>query len=163
MATYYTHTILHQDLPLADITPLEKLVLCAVLETYEHDGKLSCFASESVNGVPSLATAAVREALALANGQASRLNDLVAQKIEDVAAEAETFDLDLSVEGYAFILQDIVRRSATLTHVSLATAFTCSKKRTDGFGGMVTLITPDDILSESTDCLLERWLADAFP
>ena len=29
------------------------------------------------------------------------------------------FELDLSVEGYEFILQDIVRRSETLTHVSV--------------------------------------------
>ena len=163
MADYYTHTVLHQDLPLTDITPLEKLVLGAVFEIREHDDKLSCFAWENVNDVPSLSATAARTALARANGQASRLNDLVAKKIEDVAADAETFDLDLSVEGYEFILQDIVRRSATLTHVSLAAAFTCSKMRPGGFGGMVTLITPDEILSESTDGLLERWLAYAVP
>ena len=163
MADYYTHMVLHQDLPLADITPLEKLVLAEVFETQEHDGTLSCFAWDGVNDVPSLSVAAVRETFARPNDQASRLHDLVAKTIENVAAETNTFDLDLSLEGYAFILQDIVRRSATLTHVSLAAAFTCSKMRTDGFGGMVTLITPDEILSESTDGLLERWLADAFP
>ena len=163
MATYHTHTILHQGLPLADITQLEKLVLCAVFETQEHDGTLSCFAWESVNDFSSLPAAAVRDSLAHGKDVPSRLHDLVAKKIEDVPSGEETFDLDLSVEGYEFILQDIVRRSATLTHVSLAVAFTCSKKRTDGFGGMITLITPDDILSESTDGLLERWLADAFP
>ena len=163
MANYYTHTVLHQDLPLADITPLEKLVLAEVFETQEHDGKLACFAWDGVNDVPSLPAAAARNSLAHGKDVPSRLRDLVAKKIEDVPSGEETFDLDLSVEGYEFILQDIVRRSATLTHVSLATAFTCSKMRTDGFGGMVTLITPDEILSESTDGLLERWLANAFP
>ena len=128
MATYHTHTILHQDLPLADITPLEKLVLGTVFEIREHDGKLSCFAWENVNDVPSLPAAAARNSLAHGKDVPSRLRDLVAKKIEDAPTGAETFDLDLSVEGYEFILQDIVRRSATLTHVSLAAAFTCSKE-----------------------------------
>ena len=42
-------------------------------------------------------------------------------------------------------------------------AFTCSKMRPDGFGGMVTLITADEIIGESTNGLLEKWLTDAFP
>ena len=42
-------------------------------------------------------------------------------------------------------------------------AFTCSKMRPDGFGGMATLITAKEIISESTNGLLEKWLADAFP
>ena len=56
-----------------------------------------------------------------------------------------------------------MRRSETLTHVSIEAAFTCSKMRPDGFGGMATLITAKEIISESTTGLLEKWLADAFP
>ena len=97
-----------------------------------------------------------------ADGAPSRLHDRVTKQLAETAADAEAFDLDLSVDGYDFILQDIVRRSETLTHVSIEAAFTCSKMRPDGFGGMATSITAEEIISESTNHLLEKWLADAF-
>ena len=163
MANYSTHTLVQQPLPLADMTALEKLVLGAVFETQKTDTTLSCFAWNSVNDVPALPAAAVRDALAQSNGTPSRLHDLVIAEMASIGTDAATIDLDLSMMGYEFILQDIVRRSTTLTHVSITAAFTCSKMRTDGFGGMVTLATPDEIISESTNGLLEKWLADAFP
>ena len=118
---------------------------------------------EGVNDCPSLPIAALRDAWAQADGTPSRLHDRVTEQLAETAADAEAFDLDLSVDGYEFILQDIVRRSETLTHVSIDAAFTCSKMRPDGFGGMATLITAKEIISESTNHLLEKWLADAFP
>ncbi len=71
-------------------------------------------------------------------------------------------DLDLSLAGYEFILQDILKRSQMLTHISITAAFTCTKMRPDGFGGMVTLITTEEILSTSTNEILEKWLRDEF-
>ncbi len=52
------------------------------------------------------------------------------------------------------IFQDIVRRSSTLTQITAMTAFTCSKMRPDGFGGMAILITVDVILGKTTDDIL---------
>jgi hypothetical protein len=92
----------------------------------------------------------------------SRLLDLVTKQLAGTGADAETLELDLSAEDFAFIFQDIVRRSPTLAYVTVEAAFTCSKMRSDGFGGMATLITADDVLSQSTTGLLEQWLADAF-
>jgi hypothetical protein len=48
------------------------------------------------------------------------------------------------------IFQDIVRRSARLRYVTAISAFTCSKMRPDGFGGMAVLITPSAVVGKST-------------
>ena len=72
------------------------------------------FARDGINDCPSLPIAALRDAWAQADGTPSRLHDLVTEQLAETAADAEAFELDLSVDGYAFILQDIVRRSTTL-------------------------------------------------
>ena len=82
-----------------------------------------CFARDSVNDYPSLPIAALRDAWAQADGTPSRLHDLVTEQLAETAADAEAFELDLSVDGYDFILQDIVRRSETLSHVSVDSGF----------------------------------------
>jgi hypothetical protein len=163
MADYFTPTVVQQTLPLADMTSLEKLVLKVIFETEEIDGQLYCFASESVSDFPSLDAAEVRDALKHANGIPSRLRDLVKTQADALGDGEKTLDLDLTAEGFEFILQDILKRSETLNHISVTSAFTCSKMRPDGFGGMVTLITPDEILSMSTNAILEKWLAYACP
>ena len=168
MADYCTPTVVQQPLPLADMTALEKLVLEAVFETEElgteESGlELYCFAPENVNDFPSLDAGELRDALERSAATPSRLHDLIKPQADRIAADQSGFDLDLSAEGVEFILQDILRRSKTLTHISVTAAFTCSKMLPDGFGGMATLITADEIIGESTNGLLEKWLADAFP
>ena len=56
--------------------------------------------------------------------------------------------------------QDIVRRSAKLRYITVTTAFTCSKMRDDGFGGMALFITADAIKACSTTEFLSDCLAD---
>ena len=163
MADYYTPTVVQQSLPLADMTALKKLVLEAVFETDENELALYCFASENVNDFPSLDAGELRDALERSAAIPSRLHDLIKPQADRIAAGQSGFDFDLGTEGVEFILQDILRRSKTLTHISVTAAFTCSKMRPDGCGGMVTLITADNIIAESTNGLLEKWLADAFP
>jgi hypothetical protein len=163
MADYYTQTVVHQTLPFACMTSLEKLVLSTMFETEEIDGGLYCFSTERVDDMPSLDLAEVRDALKHAKDIPSRLYDLVKAKADTLSAEASELELDLSVDSFEFILQDILRRSEALPHISITAAFTCSKMRPDGFGGMVTLITPEEIRSTSTGDILEDWLADKFP
>ena len=168
MADYYTPTVVQQPLPLADMTSLEKLLLVAIFETEERDTEsngrtLYCYASESVNDFPSLDAAEVRDALKHGSEIPSRLYDLVKKQAAEIAADKADFELDLTIDGFEFILQDILRRSKDLRYISVTSAFTCSKMLADEFGGTVTLITPDKILSTSTDAILEKWLADAFP
>jgi len=63
-------------------------------------------------------------------------------------------------QAWELILQDIVRRSPTLDHVTIVSAFTCTKMRPDGFGGMAVLITADTIRGKSTNDFLEDLLAE---
>ena len=118
MVDYFTPTVIEPPLPLADITPLERLVLGAIFETEKTE--MACLhCPGKVNDCPSLPIAALRDAWVQADGTPSRLHDLVTEQLAKTATDAEAFELDLSVEGYEFILQDIVRRSETLTHVSV--------------------------------------------
>lgn len=59
-------------------------------------------------------------------------------------------ELDLSDLGEANILQAIVRRCEQLDHVTITSAWTCTKMRPDGFGGGITVVTAERILSSST-------------
>src|SRR3546814_4894941 len=62
---------------------------------------------------------------------------------------------------WADVLQDIVRRSPDLDQLTVTMAFTCSKMRVDGFGGLAMLITAETIRSESTNTLFDRFYTDA--
>jgi len=64
----------------------------------------------------------------------------------------------MSWEG---IFQDILRRSKTLRYVTAVSAFTCSRMRPDGFGGMAVLITPTAVVGKSTSHIIEDFLAEA--
>jgi hypothetical protein len=52
------------------------------------------------------------------------------------------------------------RRSPTLRYVTAVSAFTCSKMRPDGFGGMAVLITADGVIGKSTSDIIEDFLRD---
>ena len=54
-----------------------------------------------------------------------------------------------------------MKRSKTLDYISVLTAFTCSRMRPDGFGGMATLITAEAVVGKSTNDILEELLAEA--
>lgn len=101
MVDYFTPTVIEPPLPLADLTPLERLVLGAIFETDKTEDGLSCFAQEGVDDYPMLPIAALRDAWAQADGTPSRLHDLVTGQLAETAADAEVFELDLSVEGCA--------------------------------------------------------------
>ena len=58
--------------------------------------------------------------------------------------------------------QDIVRRAPEIDHLTVTMAFTCSKMRPDGFGGLAMLITADTIRSESAHTLLDRFYKEAL-
>ena len=47
-------------------------------------------------------------------------------------------------------------------HLTVTMAFTCSKMRPDGFGGLAMLITADTIRSESAHTLLDRFYKEAL-
>lgn len=159
MADYYSPTVVVPDIRLADMTPLEQLLLSQIFEAEPCGDALYFYEEQSINEMLWLDVGEVREALAASKGVASEAAVYVAEQLAEIEPDTEDLELDLSVRSYPFLFQDIIRRSATLSHVTVTSAFTCSKMRPDGFGGMVTVITADQVLSSSTEDI-ERELLD---
>jgi hypothetical protein len=167
MADYYTPTVIQQTIPEADMTPLERLLLSHIFES-EWDGEGWYFFSEQGPADMILVDRAVLEA-ALAESQIpgeNVANTLVKEhlaKLQAAERDAALIDLDLSMTSWESIMQDIVRRSPTLNYVSAVSSFTCSRMRSDGFGGAVVVISANSILGKSTNDLLEEFIERVAP
>jgi hypothetical protein len=96
-------------------------------------------------------------------GAESTASALVAEQLARVPADNVEIQLDFSDMSWESIFQDIVRRSQTLRYVTAVSAFTCSKMRPDGFGGMAVVITPTAVMGKSTTDIIEDFLAEALP
>ncbi|MGO9365476.1 MAG: hypothetical protein ACLP02_18820 [Rhodomicrobium sp.] len=163
MADYHTLIVVQQTIPLKDMTPLEKLILEQLFDSETVDDGLYFFSDHGTNDVLSFAPAELQAALEQSDHTPSGIYDTVKGELASADPDAEDIELDFSIDSFETIFQDIVKRSSTLSHISVAASFICSKMRPDGFGGMVTLITPAEIFSASTNEILEKWLADKFP
>lgn len=150
MAEYYSPTIVQPIIPLTDMTAVELLLLTHVFE-YEDDGDgLYFFAEICMNDMPDLDTGDVRKALAEDAGIECGAAEFLRAQLARRKGDGADLQLDREV-SWEQAFQDIVRRSETVQHVEVVTAFTCSKMRPDGFGGAVTIITADQVLSSSTE------------
>jgi hypothetical protein len=161
MADYYSPAVVQPTIPNADMTPLERLLLTHIFEAEPVDDGLYFFAETGPSDGFELAVEDLRAAFAESAGIASTASAYLAERIANIGASDTHIDVDLSGTSWEFILQDIVRRSPTLDHITVVSAFTCTKMRPDGFGGMAVLITADAIRGKSTNDILEDFLADA--
>lgn len=164
MADYFSQTVIQPTIPVADITPLERLLLSHIFNA-EADGEgLYFYAEEGPADMIWLDRAPVEAALA----QSSPAGDntattFVTEKLACLPADNVEIELDFSDMGWEAIFQDIVRRSASLRYVTAVSAFTCSRMRPDGFGGMAVLITPSAVIGKSTNDIIEDFLNEAVP
>lgn len=104
---------------------------------------------------------ALRNALAVSDGVASETATFVLDHLKNMGEEDSDVEFDLSMTSWEFIFQDIIKRSATVDHVTVVSAFTCTRMRPDGFGGMAVLITADAIRAKSTEDILGEFLERA--
>lgn len=148
MANYYSPTVVLPSLPLADMTPIEQLLLTAMFDAEPGGDALYFFAEDSFDDIPTLEVDEVRAALA--ENPAGRTADRFRELLAELEPDAELLRFE-DEAPWELTLQDIVRRSPTIHHVQVTTAFTCSKMRPDGFGGAVTIITAERVLSSSTE------------
>ena len=161
MADYFEQTVVQQSIPETDMTPLERLLLSRIFQS-ERDGEAwYFFAEENPSTTIHTTRAELAEALALSPDNDSAAHRYAAERLAAVSAEAQEIDLDLSGTSWEFYLQDIVKRSPTLAYISVVAAFTCSRMRPDGFGGIAILITADAVRGKSTNDLIEEFLSDA--
>jgi hypothetical protein len=167
MADYYTPTVLQPSIPDADMTPLERLLLFHIFDA-ERDGDGWYFFSEQGPvDILSIERAALEAALPASEGAGESVaNSFVREHLPDPHSGEPLpshLDLDLSMTSWEFIMQDIVRRSPTLTCVSAVSSFTCSRMRPDGFGGAVVVISADEIVGKSTNDFLEEFIEQVAP
>ena len=161
MANYYSPTVIQPTIPVAAMTPLERLLLENIFSAEPVGDDLYFYAEEGPVDFIVLSRAEMEVALATSNGAAGTAATFIAERFTRVAPEEAEIDLDLSgMSIWGFICQDIVRRSPTLRYVTAITSFECSKMRPDGFGGMAVLITADRIIGKSTYDLIPEFLAE---
>lgn len=159
MADYHFPTVVQPSIPASAISPLERLILCEIFE-FESDGDAFYFFSSE--GPANTVYLYVKQLQELLDDTAppSALTDCVRRQLEFVKAHTAAVEIDLSDLGEAAIFQEIVRRCAELDRVTITAAWTCTRMRPDGFGGGITVVTADHILSSSTaqmECeLLDR-------
>lgn len=161
MADYFSPTVVQPTIPNADMTPLEQMLLTQIFESVPNDDGLYFFAEASPNEQIALPIEALRVALAASDGVASETATFVLDHMRNIGEGGTDVEFDLSVTSWEFIFQDIVKRSATLDHVTVVSAFTCSRMRPDGLGGMAILITADAIRGKSTGDILGDFLDQA--
>ena len=160
MADYFSPTVIQQPIPIADMTPLEILVLSLIFDA-DPDGETLYFHTAfGPSDAIGLSIDELRAAFEASAATASTATTYVAERLAAVAADDTEIEIDFSGTSWEFIFQDIVRRSSTLRYVTAVTSFTCSKMRSDGFGGMAVLITADAIVGKSTNDILEDFLAE---
>jgi hypothetical protein len=161
MADYHSPTVVQPTIPSADMTALERLLLTNIFESAPDGDGLYFFAETSPNTQIELPIETIRSALAASDGVPSEAVAFVREQLKEAGDDDEHVDLDLSQTSFEFLFQGIVKRSATLDHVTIVTSFTCTKMRPDGFGGMAVLVTADTIKGKSTEDILGDFLDEA--
>ncbi len=160
MADYFSPTVIPEIIPNSDMTKLEFLLLSHMFDA-ETDGDGTYFHSwQGPSDLIWVDRTELSAALDAAHGSDSQVRGYVAEKLTNATSDDDTIELDMSGMSWEVILQDIVRRSAKLRYITVTTAFTCSKMRADGFGGMALFITADAIKACSTTEFLSDCLAD---
>ena len=161
MADYYTPTVIEPMIPLAAMLPIERLFLAQVFSEDATNEAAYYYSEDGASDFITLDAASVRTTLDAALAE----NSCLAKKLLDERGAAilgdEEIELDMCGDLWPSVLQDIVRRSPDLDHLTVTMAFTCSKMRPDGFGGLAMLITASTIRSGSTSTLFERFYEEA--
>lgn len=167
MADYHSPTVIQPDLPLAAISPLEFLLLTAMFDYEVDDGHGYFYSELGFDCRPDVGIAALRDAYARSEGFDSQIAASVFKVLSGLEGpdNDDLIMLDIADDFedalHLVILQDIVRRTEGVDWVTVSTAFTCTRMRTDGFGGRASLVTANLIRSRSTDDLLEAFMGEA--
>jgi hypothetical protein len=161
MADYYTPTVIQPMIPVADMTPLEHLLLTHIFRAEPDGDAVYFYSEEGPRDTIWMDRAPLEAALAASRIAGGTAVTYVTEKLPGLPPDDAEIDLDLSGTSWEFLFQDIVRRSPTLRYVTAIASFDCSKMRPGGFGGMAVLITADRIIGKSTHDLLAEFLAEA--
>lgn len=147
-------------LPIADITPLEKLILFKVLDYAEIDGGLELYADTGAMNPIVVSRRELMDALDMPDqANESLLKRFVTERVltilptEDPDPESVVF-IDLSEFPWQFVVQDIITRSTTAREFVVIQWISDPSQRPDTFGASVSLITENGIFHATSEDLL---------
>jgi hypothetical protein len=164
MADYFSPTVIQPTISLADMTPLERLLLSHIFNAAPDGEGLYFYADEGPADMIWLDRAPIEAAIAQSPAAIdSTAVRFVTGQLARLPADNVEIELDFSDHSWISIFQDIVRRSTTLRYITAVTSFTCSKMRLDGFGGMAVVITGSAVMSKSTSDIVVDFLNEAVP
>lgn len=169
MTNLETRIFTYPPIPLAEITPLEKLVLTRVLECSETEAGLALFTDIGPVNPISVDRQALLDAFGASEPQSeSALNAFIGSRIlallptspgrEDLDIAAE---IDLSEFPWQFIVHDIVARSPSLPEVTVIQWINHPSQRLETYGASVSLITGKGIHHATSEDLLNRFRSQA--
>lgn len=161
MADYYTPTVIEPFIPLSAILPIERLFLAAVFSEELTCESAYYYSDDGAADLIFLEAEAVRTALDGISAECGSLAKTLLDEHGEAVLGGQEIELDSCGDLWPDVLQDIVRRSPDLDHLTVTMAFTCSKMRPDGFGGLAMMITADAVRSESTHTLFDRFYTEA--
>tara|TARA_R110000868_G_scaffold363120_2_gene625375 strand:- start:2654 stop:3400 length:747 start_codon:yes stop_codon:yes gene_type:complete len=150
MADYHSPTVVRPSIPASAITRLELALLTDMFEQEPDGDAIYFYSSEGPCDTVWLDVAELKDMLADEAMPSGRIVEMIRAQLAEAGPDETELELDLSDLGEAEILQGIVRRCEQLDHVSIVSAWTCTKMRPDGFGGGITVVTADHILASST-------------
>ena len=165
MTNLETRIFTYPPIPLADITPLEKLVLTHVLECSETEAVLVLFTDIGpVNPIRVNRQALLDAFGASAPQSESTLNAFVGSRILALLPTSPAredldiaVDIDLSEFPWQFIVHDIVARSPSLQEVTVIQWTNHPSQRLESYGASVSLITGKGIHHATSEDILNRF------
>jgi hypothetical protein len=167
MADYFSPTVFQETIPDVDMTPLERLLLSHIFDVERDGGGWYFFSDQGPSDIMVIERQAIEAARVASqddgNNTAAKLVREHMEALDPSTPVDSHLELDMSKTSWEWIVQDIIRRSPTLTYVSVVSSFTCSKMRSDGFGGAVVVISADEIFGKSTTDLLQEFVALVAP
>ena len=161
MANYYTPIAVQQPIPAADLTSLERLLLAKIFDMQIDDDVLYFSSDEGASDMLFLDVEELRPCLDDPAAKGTTAWKQIVDQDGEVILGDDEIEIDASGGWWETTLQDVVRRSDTLDHLSVIASFTCDKLRPDSLGGMAILITADQIRGQSTHDLMAQFIADA--
>jgi hypothetical protein len=161
MADYHTPTVIEPVIPLTAMLPIERLFLARVFSEENDEDTVYFYSVEGASDLIRLDVGAVRAALDAGSAETSRLIKHLLEHYDEAISGDDEIELEMCGDLWADVLQDIVRRSPELDHLTVTMAYTCTKMRPDGFGGLAMLITANSIRWESTSTLFDRFYTEA--
>ena len=122
MADHHSPTVVQPTIPNADMTPLERLLLTRIFQAEPDGDGLYFFAETGPSDWFELAVEELRATSVKSTGIASTASTCLMERMAKIAVSDTHIEIDSSALPWELILQDIVRRSPTLNHITVVSA-----------------------------------------